>query len=122
MGTSCSRRHLVTGPLEPWSFLMSATRISVRPKKSERRTNRPTQREGFFPARPVPGLLGTPRELLCSPFLEKGGGPVCRSPGTGGEGGWLVMLRNSMFFHPTQITDKFKDDGLSYTWGQLLGV
>lgn len=39
VGTSCSRRHFVTGPLEPWSFLMSATRISVRPKKSERRKN-----------------------------------------------------------------------------------
>jgi hypothetical protein len=49
VGTSCSKRHFVTGPLDPWSFLMSATRISVRPKKSERRTNRPAQRGPLVP-------------------------------------------------------------------------
>lgn len=51
VGTSCSRRHFVTGPLEPWSFLMSATRISVRPKKSARRKKHRAQRENSFTSR-----------------------------------------------------------------------
>lgn len=35
VGTSWSSNRFVMGPLEPWSFFISANRISVLPKKSE---------------------------------------------------------------------------------------